>query len=218
MTTTKEDHNTMPVLTRKSQRKSKKEAPPTMSHLKKTLFGSVATVALVFGIATGAYASLPKGTTVTGSLKSGTDMTFKGDIDSIPITVSCTSFTATGTVKKAKDTLPLSAPPSIKGCTDSSGGTDTVTTSGSWKITIAASTLTLNAPQAGATFKSSILSACTITAFPSAAGKVAGAYNGSNTDKVSGASIPTKGSGCTSTTAKASATVVLSPAPGAPPW
>ncbi len=218
MTTTKEDHNTMSVLTTMSQRKSKKEEPPTMSHLKKTLFGSVATMALVFGIATGAYASLPKGTTVTGALKSGTTMTFKGDIDSIPITVSCTSFSASGTVTKAKATLPLSAPPSISGCTDSSGGTDTVTTSGAWKITIAATKMTLDAPKAGATFKSSILSACTITAFPSAAGTVAGAYNGSNTDKVKGASIPTKGSGCTSTAAKTTATVVLSPAPGAPPW
>ena len=208
----------MSVLTTMSQRKTKKEPPPAMSHLNKTLFGIVATVALVFGVATGAYASLPKGTTVTGALKSGTAMTFKGDIDSIPITVSCTSFSASGTVTKAKDTLPLSAPPSIKGCTDSSGGTDTVTTSGAWKITIAATKMTLDAPKAGATFKSSILSGCTITAFPSAAGKVAGNYNGSNTDKVSGASIPTKGAGCTSTTAKTTATVVLSPAPGAPPW
>jgi hypothetical protein len=215
-TQTKEGHNTMSVLTTMSQRKSRKEPP--RSHLKRTLFGGVATAALVFGVATAASASLPKGTTVTGALKSGTTMTFKGDIDSIPITVSCTSFSASGTVTKAKTTLPLSAPPAIKGCTDSSGGTDTVTTSGKWKITIAAKTMTLDAPKAGATFKSSILSACTITAFPSAAGKVAGAYNGSNTDKVTNASIPTKGTGCTSTAAKTTATVVLSPAPGAPPW
>ncbi len=214
----KEDQNTMSLLTTMSQREKKKEASPTTSHLKKTIFGVVATGALVLGVASGAYASLPKGTTVTGSLKSGTDMTFKGDIDSIPITVSCTGFSAKGTVTKAKDTLPLSAPPSITGCTDSSGGTDTVTTTGAWKITIAATTLTLDAPKAGATFKSSILGGCTITAFPNAAGTVAGKYNGSNTDKVSGASVPTTGSGCTSTAAKTSATVVLSPAPGAPPW
>jgi hypothetical protein len=208
----------MSVLMSMSQRKNKKEATSTMSYLKKALFGIVATVALVFGVATGAYASLPKGTTVTGSLKSGTNMTFKGDIDSIPITVSCTGFSAKGTVTKAKDTLPLSSPPSITGCTDSSGGTDTVTTTGAWKITIAATKLTLDAPKAGATFKSSILGGCTITAFPNAAGTVAGKYNGTNTDKVSNASVPTTGSGCTSTAAKTSATVVLSPAPGAPPW
>ena len=78
--------------------------------------------------------------------------------------------------------------------------------------------MTLDAPQAGATFKSSILSGCTITAFPNGAGKVAGAYNGSNTDKVKGASVPTTGSGCTSTAAKTTATVKLHPGPGAPPW
>jgi hypothetical protein len=208
----------MSELTTTSQRKSEKEAPPRTSYLKKTIFGMVATMALVFGIATGAYASVPVGTTITGALKTGTNMTFQGDIDSIPITVTCTNFSASGKVTKASDTLPLSAPPTISGCTDSSGGTDTVTTSGTWKITIASTTITLDAPQAGATFKSSILSGCTITAFPNAAGKVAGAYNGSNTDKVKGASVPTSGSGCTSTAAKTSATVKLHPGPGAPPW
>ncbi len=189
-----------------------------MSHLKKTIFAIVATMALVFGIATAAYASLPNGTTVTGNLKSGTDVTFAGDIDSVPITVTCTTFTVTGTVTSASDTLPLSSPPTISGCTDSSGGTDTITTSGSWSATIAKKTLTLNAPVDGATFKSSILSGCTITAFPKKAGKIKGKYNGSNTDTVTNAKVATKGSGCTSTTAKTSATEVLSPAPGAPPW
>jgi hypothetical protein len=189
-----------------------------MPLLKKSIFGIVATGALVFGFATAASASLPKGTTVTGSLKSGTDMTFAGDIDSIPITVTCTGFSASGKVTKASDTLPTSAPPRITGCTDSSGGTDTITTSGTWTITIGSTTMTLNAPKAGATFKSSILSACTITAFPKKPGTIAGSYNGSNTDKVTNAKIKTKGSGCTSTTAKTTATVVLSPAPGKAPW
>jgi hypothetical protein len=208
----------MSVLTTMSKRKTKKEEPATMSYLKKTIFGMVATLALVFGVATGAYASVPIGTTITGALKTGTVMTFAGDIDSIPITVTCTGFSASGKVTKASDTLPLSAPPAITGCTDSSGGTDTVTTSGAWKITIASTKITLDAPKAGATFKSSILSGCTITAFPSAAGTVPGAYNGSNTDKVKGASVPTTGSGCTSTAAKTTATVKLHPSPGAPPW
>jgi hypothetical protein len=190
-----------------------------MSRLTKTVVAIVGTSALVFGITTAAYATLPAGTTITGSLKAGTDMTFKGDIDSIPITVSCTKFSAKGKVaKKASDTMKLSAPPAITGCTDSSGGTDTITTSGSWTLTIAAKALTLGIPKAGATFKSSILPSCTITAEPSAAGGVKGTYNGSNTDKVTNAKIPTTGSGCTSTTATTTATVVLSPAPGAPPW
>jgi hypothetical protein len=201
-----------------TMKQRKREAPPTMSHLKKTIFAIVATMALVFGIATAAYASLPTGTTVTGNLKSGTDVTFKGDIDSVPITVSCTTFTVTGKVTSASDTLPLSSPPTISGCTDSSGGTDTITTSGSWSATLAKKTLTLNAPKDGATFKSTILSGCTITAFPKKAGKIKGKYNGSNTDTVTNAKVATSGSGCTSTTATSTATEVLSPAPGAPPW
>jgi hypothetical protein len=198
-----------------NQRKGK----PTMSRLTKTIVAIAGTVALVFGISTAAFASLPAGTTVTGSLKSGTDMTFKGDIDSIPITVSCTKFSASGKVpKKKSDTVTLSKPPTINGCTDSSGGTDTITTSGTWTLTIAAKTLTLGIPKAGATFKSSILSSCTIIAEPSAAAGVKGKYNGKNTDTVTNAKIKTKGSGCTSTTATTTATVILSPAPGAPPW
>ena len=67
-------------------------------------------------------------------------------------------------------------------------------------------------------FKSSILSGCTITAAPSGTVKVAGKYNGHDADTVTNAKIVTKGTGCTSTTATTTATVVLTPAPGAPPW
>lgn len=190
-----------------------------MSKLTKTIVVLVGTVMLVFGLTTAAYATLKAGTTVTGKLKTGTHVTFKGDIDSIPITVTCTTFTVKGKVaSKASDTMPLSAPPTISGCKDSSGGTDTIKTSGTWTATIAKTTLTLNMPKAGATFKSSVLSSCTITAAPTGTVKVTGAYNGKNTDTVTNAKIPTKGSGCTSTTATSSATEILSPSPGAPPW
>lgn len=190
-----------------------------MSKLTKTIVAIVGTVTLVFGVATAAFASLPAGTTVTAKLKTGTKVTFKGDIDSVPITVSCTTFTATGKVPSpASDTMKSTVPPTIKGCTDSSGGTDTIKTSGTWTLTIASTTLTLGVPKDGATFKSSILSGCTITAAPTAAIKVVGAYNGHNTDTVTNKPVPTKGTGCTSTTATTSAVEILSPAPGAPPW
>ncbi len=190
-----------------------------MSKLTKTMVAVVGTGLLVFGIATAAYASLPAGTTVTGKLKTGTHMTFKGDIDSVPITVTCTNFTAKGKIPSTKSsTIKLSAPPTINGCKDNSGGTDTIKTTGSWLLTGTKTTLTLVVPKDGATFKSSILSSCTITAAPSGSVKVTGAYNGKNTDTVTNAKIATKGSGCTSTTATTSATVVLSPAPGEPPW
>ena len=91
---------------------------------------------LVLGLSTAAFASLKAGTTVTGNLKSRTKVTFKGDIDSVPITVSCTTFTVKGrSPSKASDTMPLSAPPTISGCTDSSGGTDTIKTAGTWTAT-----------------------------------------------------------------------------------
>lgn len=189
---------------------------------RKPLVAALGVGALVFVTATAAWASLPAGTKVTGTLKSGTDMTFQGDIDSIPITVTCTSFTASGVVPKTPSyTVKLSAPPTISGCTDSSGGTDTIKTKGKWSLvenSTSPYTMTLVIPKKGATFSSSVLPSCTITAAPSKAADVVGSYDGNDTDTVTNAAIPTKGSGCTSTTASTDATVVLSPAPGAPPF
>jgi hypothetical protein len=182
-------------------------------------------LAAVLATATAAFATLPAGTTVTGTLKSGTKMTFKGDINSIPITVSCTTFSASGKVPSSPSyTVTLSSPPTISGCKDNTGGKDTITTNstnGSWTISVSKKKpykATLTVPKAGATFTSNILSGCVITAAPSAAAPVTGAYNGKNTDTVTNAKVPTSGSGCTSTTAKTSATVILSPSPGKPPF
>jgi hypothetical protein len=170
--------------------------------------------------------SLPAGTKVTGSLKSGTDMTFAGTINGVAITVKCTSFSASGKVPSGSASkVTLSAPPKITGCTDSLGGTDTIKTNqtnGKWTLTVTSSKpykMSLGIPKAGATFTSSILSSCVITAEPKAAGSVSGSYNDkTGTDTVKNAGIPTSGSGCTSATAKTSATVVLTPNPGAPPF
>ena len=169
--------------------------------------------------------SLPKGTEVTGTLKTGTKMVFAGTIDGVPITVSCTSFTAKGKVPAAgAKSITLSAAPTIKGCTDTLHGTDTVKTNetnGKWTLSVTTTTpykMTLGMPKAGATFVSNAESGCVITAAPTAAVGVTGTYNGDNTDQVTKAPIPTSGSGCTSATAKTTATVVLSPAPGAPPF
>jgi hypothetical protein len=169
--------------------------------------------------------TLPAGTVVTGNLKSGTKMTFDGNIDGVAITVKCTTFTTSGKVPaKASDTVTLTGAPTIKGCTDDIGGKDTIktnTTNGKWKLSVTKTspyTMTLTMPKAGATFTSSVLSSCVITAAPTKADAIPGSYNGTSTDTVTNGSIPTSGSGCTSTTATTSATVVLSPAPGAPPF
>lgn len=170
--------------------------------------------------------SLPAGTTVSGNLMSGTDMIFKGIIEGEPITVTCTSFTSSGKVPKtAGYRITLSAPPKITKCKDDLGGRDTITdnsTNGKWTLTenkAAPYTMTLSIPKAGSTFSSSLLPTCVITAAPTAADPVKGSYNDTTgTDKVSSASIPTTGSGCTSGTATISATVVLTPNPGVPPF
>jgi hypothetical protein len=194
-------------------------------HRKKLIISVGAVAAAMFLGATAAYATLGPGVTVTASLKSGTKMTFAGNINSIPITVSCTSFSGSGTTGSSPSaSVPLTGSPTISGCTDGSGGSDTIvtnTTNGKWVLSVTSKKpykATLSIPKAGAKFTSNILPGCTITAAPTKAAKVKGSFNGTNTDTVKNAKIKTKGSGCTSTTAKTSATVVLSPAPGPPPY
>jgi hypothetical protein len=173
-----------------------------------------------------AASSLPAGTKVSAALATGTDMTFNGTIDELGIKVTCTSFKSSGKVPtKAGYKMTLSSAPKITGCTDNLGGTDTITnnsTNGKWTLTesrTAPYKMTLTIPKAGSTFTSSVMTTCVITAAPSTADPVTGSYNDtSGTDTVSKAPIPTSGSGCSSTTATTSATVVLTPNPGAPPF
>jgi hypothetical protein len=194
---------------------------------KKGVIAALAVGGLIAGTTTASFAASPAikaGTTVTGKLAKGTTMTFQGTINGVPITVTCKSFVASGkTPAKASDTLKLSAPPAITKCKDSLGGTDTIKTTGSWSLIVASdgSTLTLNIPKKGATFTSSVLKSCTIVAAPTKTFGVEGSYSTSTaTDTVSGSEIPVTTSGtCTAAdTATTSATVVLSPNPGTPPW
>jgi len=71
--------------------------------------------------------------------------------------------------------------------------------------------LRLTIPKAGATFSSSIVSGCTITAAPTGPASVNGTYNDASTDTVKSASIPVTGAGCSASSSTLSATVVLSP-------
>ncbi len=194
-----------------------------MPRPRKMLLATLAVGAIaILATAATAFASLGPNVTVTGTLKAGTVMTFKGDIDSIPITVSCTNFSGTGKTGSSPSTsFTLPNPPTISGCTDSLGGTDTINTNqtnGSWVLSAKGKKMTLTIPKAGATFTSSVESGCVITAAPNGAVGVKGKYNNKDTDTVKNAKIATSGSGCTSTSASTSATVVFSPAPGKPPW
>jgi hypothetical protein len=201
-----------------------------MSRYKKILIVLLGLGMTLFLAAPSAYAArphtLPAGTKVTGNLASGTKMTFKGTINGVPITVTCTTFTAVGKVPKGKSPkkVNLTTAPTIKGCTDNLHGIDTIktnSTNGKWSLSMnstAPYTMTLTMPKASATFSSSVLPSCVITAAPTAKVAIPGSYDGVSTDTVTNAPIATSGSGCASTSAKTSATVVLSPAPGAPPF
>jgi hypothetical protein len=172
--------------------------------------------------------TLPAGTKVTGSLKTGTKMVFDGHINGISVIVTCTKFYSTGTVPKAGATKINVSPPRITGCTDSLGGADTISdnsTNGKWSLTANTTkpyTMTLTIPKAGAKFSSSVLPTCVITAAPSVADPVTGSYNSYNgqVTVTNGATnkIPTTGSGCSSTTATITSVIVLKPNPGAPPF
>jgi len=205
-----------------AKRQSNEGETLTMFSHKKVLIsvlgvGMAAMVAVP--VASAATHSLPAGTTVKVALKAGTKLVIHGTIDGAAITVTCTKVAASGKVPSGKPTtLPIGAP-KITGCSDSLGGSDTVTTKGTWTLTEnSATAMTVTIPKAGASFKSNILSSCVVTAAPAKADPIKGTYDGKSTAKYTNGAIPTKGSGCTSTTAKASMTIVLSPAPGAPPF
>jgi hypothetical protein len=175
-----------------------------------------------------------KGAAITGVLKTGTSMVFTGTIDSvINITVTCKSFKASGTTPTKGLVVDLAKSPTISSCTDSTGGTDTITTNtknGKWVLTEVDATNdetaveptpltckgtacdkgTLTIPKAGATFASSLLSGCVITVAPTKAVTVSGTYNDVNTITVKNASIPVVGnSKCTASASTISGTIVL---------
>ncbi len=171
--------------------------------------------------------SVAAGTTISGSLKSGTSMVFKGTIDGIiPLTVTCKSFSASGKVPAKGLSVTLTAPPTIGSCTDSLGGTDTITTNhtnGSWKLVEVdapndesatepnkGDKAQLVIPKAGATFSSSVETGCVITVAPTAGVKVSGPYNDAGTATVTNAKLAVSGAVCTASGTTVSATLVLS--------
>jgi hypothetical protein len=176
-----------------------------------------AAVATVLGTTTMAFGSVKPGTTVTGN---STKTTFSGTINGVPITVTCTNFTDTVKITSKDKTSVVIPAPTINGCTDTLGGTDTIKTNskdGNWELKVNSSgkTLTLVIPKDGATFTSNVLSGCTIQAAPSKAVNVAGTYSSSaGTDKVSKKPIAVKGKGCSATNASTTTTVTFTPNPG----
>ncbi len=178
------------------------------------------TVATVLGAATTAFAALGAASPVTAKLKTSTVMTVVGKIDSVPITITCTNFHATGTSRPPGpvDTITLAASPTVNGCTDSLHGTDTITTNntnGHWRFKgsgAGPSSVYLYIPEKGATFTSSIEPDCTVTWAPTGPDPVEGSYvTGTGVITYNSHTIAVASTGCTARNWKVTAKVVLSP-------
>lgn len=188
---------------------------------KMLLIGVLSMSAMLLSTGTAAYAvrnTLPAGTAVTVS---GT-LHFDEGINGLTIKVKCTSFAATATVV-GPNHLNFVPSPAITGCTDSLGGTDTITTNstnGNWFLA-APAPMKLGIPQAGATFTSTAvqLAGCTTTWTPAGLVKLTGAYNGVNTEKVTSQPLAVSAVGCSASTMKIWVKAVMAPNTGpVPPW
>lgn len=141
------------------------------------------------------------------TVSNSTNITITGAINGFPITVTCTSVTMTAKTRTSGLTADVTSGPKFTGCTDNLGGTDTVTVSGTWTLTLIDSTsetqtepnsgdqLAINIPAGGAKFVSSHFSSCTITT--GASSPTSSSFNDKNTATFSNANVNVSGSGCT---------------------
>ncbi len=192
-----------------------------MSLRKKVLTAVLGVGAMLLATGMTGYASsnsLPVGTAVTTS---GT-LHFVEGVDGLTIKVICTGFAGSSTVI-GPNRLNFVPSPTITGCTDSLGGTDTITTNsinGKWFLA-APAPMKLGIPQAGATFTSTAaqLAGCTITWTPAGLVKLTGVYNGINIDKVTNQPLAVSAVGCSASSMNIWVKAVMAPAPGpVPPW
>jgi hypothetical protein len=160
---------------------------------------------------------VPANAVIHAKLKKGTVLTVNGYSSGVYVTAQCTSVTATGKTPADGLEAPLFPPPKFGGCSGSLGGTDTLTSSGKWSVTLNSSGTAGNlvVPRDGIAFSSSILPTCVIEVSPNGKTKVPGTYNDKNTLTITNVSIPvapSPTSSCTfSPTAQVSLTLVVSP-------
>ncbi|MCX5380873.1 hypothetical protein [Streptomyces sp. NBC_00091] len=152
--------------------------------------GTAAAAALTVATATATAAPLPMAgsTTVTpaGHAFKAT-LSGKATLKAGSVTVTCTVSVSTGTVPAAPDNQnpagpvasPIS-PPTYSSCTSSMPGvTPTVTTSGSWSVSMqngSPVTATMTVPTGGLVLHTTGLATCTVTAAPSAPANVPGSW------------------------------------------
>jgi hypothetical protein len=167
----------------------------------------------------------PASTLVKTALKSGTTTSFTLTRNNTTVTQHCTASSTSGKTPATGLGPATIAPPSFTGCTDNIGS-DTVKTTGTWKLTFidvasdetaekAGDKLKITMPKGGATVTLNYAPTCTITAAPTAPVSVTGAYNDAGTLTITNASVPVAlSTGCgppSTATAKFTATYVLTP-------
>ena len=175
--------------------------------------------AVVVGLGTGiAFAAAENDTdgitpASTNFTSSSTNVTFSGTINGLPINVKCTSDSLTGKTPASGSGL---GPFTINNPTFSSCGSGlsvtTNSTNGSWQLTFVdapndegategtgqmGDQIKITIPKAGAKFTDAFIPGCTITAAPTGAASITGAYDDVNTLTLSSASVPVSASGCT---------------------
>ncbi|MEU9175362.1 hypothetical protein AB0C90_00555 [Streptomyces sp. NPDC048550] len=163
--------------------------------------------------ATAASSPLAGSTTVTPAGHSfKATLSGKATLKAGSVTVTCTVSVSTGTVPAAPGNQnaagPVSSPispPTYSSCTSSVWGvTPTVTTSGSWSVSMqdgSPITATMTVPVGGLVVQTSGLATCTVTAAPSAPANVAGTWTNGAPPSLTfaNASVPvtvTGGFGC----------------------
>ncbi|MFC5182895.1 hypothetical protein [Actinomadura harenae] len=107
--------------------------------------------------------------------------------------------------------------PSFVNCKDNFGGTATITPHGVWTLSAtggSSPTVTVTIPTGGATFTTSTLPGCTVTAAPSAPAPISGPYTNPPTASMAlSASVPFSGVGCGSLSPTGSVTGTFTTSP-----
>ena len=161
------------------------------------------------------------------NLKTGTTSTLSATVGGVPVTSTCQTSADTGKTPATGLTAFTIGRPAFSNCTDNLGGTDTVTTSGTWTMSfkdaandeageLPGDKLTLNVPIGGATLTSSAASGCVITLAPVKKVSLTAAYDDVSTAKFTNAKVPFSASagcpgGATTGTASFNATYVSTP-------
>ncbi|MFB4303244.1 hypothetical protein [Actinomadura sp. NTSP31] len=161
--------------------------------------------ALIGAGAVAAWATITPGSTAV--TVTSTSLKFSGTINGTAVTVTCTSASIGFTTPASGNGPVNTSLPVISGCTDTLGGSDTITPSGTWQIAANSSPtqVKLTIPQNGATFTTSAIAGCSIKASPSGSTTVTAAYVNPTSAPPNGratftnVSVPFAGTGCTVT-------------------